>query len=127
MRCARSGIAAAFDDHPNRLRAAHRAGLAQFQPQVHDVELAQHNMDIGIPFVVSKYNGVTPHPTGLVDYGAYHGTFQDVRLALRYNLMSGSVVSLTPFAGTIVPSHAYEFFAPSLYNFNSSLSIYLDT
>ena len=64
-------------------------------------------IDVGIPFVVSKYAGDFPHETSLDDE-TYHGTFQDFRVALRYNLVTGPLV-VTPFVGSIVPSHAYEY------------------
>lgn len=76
-------------------------------------------ISFGIPWVAAKYVGPGPHP--LVDlsgasprfYGAtplddgtYHGTFQDVRFDVRYNLTKKGMV-LTPFVGTSAPSHAY--------------------
>ncbi len=68
-------------------------------------------LDVAIPFVVSRYTGTRPHPTALDD-GSFHGTFADVRFAVRYNLMRGGAV-ITPYLGTIVPSHNYEFYAHS--------------
>jgi len=54
---------------------------------------------IGIPFVEAKYKGPTPHksPTNpLIDYGAYHGGFQDFNINLRYNIRRRPLV-ITPF------------------------------
>jgi hypothetical protein len=68
-------------------------------------------IDVAIPYVVSKYSGARPHPSNL-DNGAYHGTFQDFRLAFRYNVLSGPL-TITPFAGAIIPSHHYQYFAHS--------------
>jgi len=80
---------------------------------------------IGIPWVASKYNGLLPHPLASdvlagvsparpnpIDDGTYHSTFQDFRFDVRYNITRKAVV-LTPFVGSIVPSHDYTYFAHS--------------
>ena len=70
---------------------------------------------IGIPFVEAKYKGPTPHknPTNpLIDYGAYHGGFQDFNINLRYNIRRRPLV-ITPFFTAIIPSHNYQYFAHS--------------
>jgi len=69
------------------------------------------SIDFGTPYVASKYVGSLPH-SPLLDDGAYHGTMQDVRLALRYQLVSGRS-AVTPFVAATVPSHSYEYFAHS--------------
>jgi len=66
-------------------------------------------VDVAIPLVTSKYTGTRPHPTAL-DNGSFHSTFSDFRVSLRYNLMRGGAV-ITPYIGTVVPSHDYEFYA----------------
>jgi len=66
-------------------------------------------VDVSLPYIASKYNGPQPHPTKLDD-GTYHGTLQDFRFAVRYNLRAGSF-AVTPYVGSIVPSHSYEFYA----------------
>jgi hypothetical protein len=68
-------------------------------------------LDVALPFFLTKYNGTRPHPTGL-DNGRSHGSFQDFRFALRYNVATGPLV-VTPFVGTIMPSNDYEYFAHS--------------
>ncbi len=85
-------------------------------------------VSFGIPWVMSKYTatGVVdvdrhilslPHPQPLynavnpLDDGAYHGTFQDFRFNVRYNLVKQRGLALTPFVGSVVPSHGYETFA----------------
>ena len=68
-------------------------------------------VDVSIPFVSSRYTGTRPHPTALDD-GRYHSTFTDLRFSMRYNLVRGGAV-ITPYIGTIVPSHDYEFYAHS--------------
>jgi hypothetical protein len=71
---------------------------------------------VGIPWVASKYTGAFPHPladlTGVtpLDDGGYHQTFQDFRFDVRYNVTKKGLV-LTPFIGSIVPSHDYTYFA----------------
>jgi len=77
---------------------------------------------VGLPLVAAKYSGVSPHP--LVDLsgptprfganplydGSYHPTLQDLRFSVRYNLTKKNFW-LTPFVGSVVPSHNYEYFA----------------
>jgi hypothetical protein len=73
-------------------------------------------VDVALPFVISNYSGDYPHPMPLgpptLDDGRYHGTFQDVRLAVRYNLVGGRT-AVTPFVGSFMPSHGYEYLAHS--------------
>jgi hypothetical protein len=76
-----------------------------------------------IPVVASKYTGnnispfAAPHPQPLypgvnpLDDGSYHAEWQDFRFGLRYNLLKRRGFALTPFVGSIVPSHGYEIFA----------------
>jgi hypothetical protein len=76
-------------------------------------------VSFGVPWVSAKYVGAAPHPnadvsgptpvffgTAKLDDGNYHGTWQDVRFDVRYNLTTKHVV-LTPFVGTLMPSHNY--------------------
>ena len=82
-------------------------------------------LSLGIPFVENRYYCVpsapcTPHPgyvdnsghfvPGYTDNGLYHGTFQDYRIGLDYQLLTGDF-SLAPFAAAIIPSHSYVYFA----------------
>jgi hypothetical protein len=66
-------------------------------------------VDVAFPFVASKYEGPVPHPNTNVDDGSYHGSFTDVRLAVRYNLTTKGAV-FTPYIGTVTPSHNYPFY-----------------
>jgi hypothetical protein len=66
-------------------------------------------VDVALPFVTSRYTGTKPHPTP-IDDGNFHSAFADFRFALRYNLARGGAV-ITPYVGSIIPSHNYEFFA----------------
>jgi len=74
-------------------------------------------VSFGIPWVASRYDGVNPHPlanlTGVqpLDDGAYHNTFQDFRFDVRYNVVKAKGLAVTPFIGSIVPSHDYTTFA----------------
>lgn len=70
-------------------------------------------VSIGLPLVISRYQGVNPHQPDnpdRLDDGDWHATFQDVRFAVRYNVIRGAA-AVTPFIGTSVPSHAYEYWA----------------
>jgi hypothetical protein len=65
-------------------------------------------LDADIAHVSSRYLGhVGPVPHGPVDTGSYHPTFQDARIAVRYNVYNGPVV-VTPFVGLVIPTHHYE-------------------
>jgi hypothetical protein len=68
---------------------------------------------LGVPFVRSRYSGTFPHPTSQDD-GEAHSGVQDVRFGVRYKLFEGPV-TITPFVGTNVPSHGYEYFAHAAY------------
>jgi hypothetical protein len=74
-------------------------------------------ISFGVPWVAAKYNGPIPHPLSLtdptpnaIDDGTYHSTFQDLRFDVRYNVAKRGAV-LTPFIGTVMPSHDYTYFA----------------
>jgi len=68
-------------------------------------------VSIALPYVASKYDGPYPHQA-LEATPAYHSTFQDFRFDFRYNISREGFV-LTPFVGTILPSHGYTYFAHS--------------
>lgn len=72
-------------------------------------------LSVALPYVDSKYYGPQPHEadTGQPveqDDGRYHGTFADWGLAVRYRLVEGEV-TVMPFAGGVIPSHAYAYYA----------------
>jgi len=67
------------------------------------------SLDFAAPYVSSKYAGPSPHPGSNIDNGSYHGTFADVRFAVRYNVTRRGVV-FTPYVGTTTPSHDYIFY-----------------
>src|SRR3989442_11880340 len=71
---------------------------------------------VGLPFVASKYEGVFPHE-GLPghrneDDGQWHGTFQDLRVEVRFRASTGSLV-VTPLLAFSTPTCSYEYFAHS--------------
>lgn len=76
-------------------------------------------ISFAIPWVSANYVGAGPHPladlsggtpvfygTTPLDDGTYHGTWQDIRFDVRYNLTKKGLV-LTPFIGSSAPSHDY--------------------
>ena len=71
-----------------------------------------------VPYVAARYDGALPNVLpGLepVDDGTYHGTFTDLRLDLRYNLLREPAM-VTPFVSSIIPTRDYATFgqaAPS--------------
>jgi len=65
-------------------------------------------IDADVAHVSSKFEGfVEPVPHGPADTGAYHPTFQDARIALRYNVLNRSFV-VTPYIAVAFPTHDYE-------------------
>jgi hypothetical protein len=68
---------------------------------------------LAAPFIRSRYTGTFPHPTA-EDNGQPHSGFQNLRFSVRYNIVDGPV-TITPFVGTNVPSHSYEYFAHAAY------------
>jgi hypothetical protein len=79
--------------------------------------------NVGIPLVLSKYTGnsnspyAIPHPLPLypdvnpLDDGSYHAVWQDIRFGVRYNIVKKRGFAVTPFVGSLVPSHGYDVFA----------------
>ena len=67
-------------------------------------------LNVSIPFVTSIYHGGNPHRIGGVvltpDDGQYHGVFQDFRINLGYQALSGTV-AIAPFLTVVIPSHDY--------------------
>jgi hypothetical protein len=69
---------------------------------------------LGLPFIEGRYSGSQPHllvrgqPDTAVelDNGKYHGSLQDFRFDIRYNV-SRSKLMVTPFFMAIIPSHDY--------------------
>ena len=71
-------------------------------------------LSLGVPLADNKYyctpeGPCTPHPFSNVDDGSYHGTLQDFRIGLDYQLLRGGL-SLAPFVSVVIPSHSYVFF-----------------
>ncbi|HVG56394.1 MAG TPA: hypothetical protein VM846_18285 [Vicinamibacterales bacterium] len=67
-------------------------------------------VNVGLPIVAARYRGSFPHRPVTLDDGAWHTNTQDFRFGVRYNVLDGPVV-ITPFAGSSLPSHDYEYFA----------------
>jgi hypothetical protein len=65
-----------------------------------------------LPYIGSRYEGDFPHrvmgtgPTQEWDNGDYHGTFQDFRISVRYNVVRRPFF-VTPSFELIIPSHHY--------------------
>jgi hypothetical protein len=70
-------------------------------------------VNLTAPFIRTRYSGKAPHPT-TQDDGQAHSAFQDLRFGMRYNLTDGAV-TITPFVGTNMPTHSYEYFAHAAY------------
>jgi hypothetical protein len=69
-------------------------------------------VNASLPYIWSRYEGSAPHHvmgTGPVqewDNGEYHGTFQDFRVGVRYNV-TRRPLAITPSVEVIIPSHHY--------------------
>jgi hypothetical protein len=67
-------------------------------------------LGLGVPVVNVKYLGPEEPfnlPDNVLDDGTYHGTLQDFRLELRYNVLLRPV-ALTPMVAAVIPSHSYD-------------------
>ena len=68
---------------------------------------------MGLPFVISKYDGRSPHPLVAgrenLDDGSWHNTFQDVLLEARFRATTGSL-AITPSIALLVPSSDYPYY-----------------
>jgi hypothetical protein len=71
---------------------------------------------LNIPFVVSKYQGPSPHPprpgAKAIDDGTWNSAFQDFRAEVRFRATTGSL-AVTPMVALVVPSHSYEYLGHS--------------
>ena len=87
------------------------------QALIWDVEFGVSDrlaVNVSLPFIAARYRGPFTifshsHAGGDgsdIDDGTYHGAFQDFRLAVRFNVLSGPI-AITPFVEAIVPSHRY--------------------
>jgi hypothetical protein len=67
---------------------------------------------LALPVVSSKFvsAGTPPHPT-IQDDGQYHTTATDLRFDVRYNVFNRRNLVITPFVGSVTPSHKYQYFA----------------
>ena len=72
-------------------------------------------VNANIPFVLSKFTSTPGRMLNAhdleakLDDGSYHGTFQDFRAGVRYNIVPAPV-EFTPFFELVLPTHAYETF-----------------
>ena len=66
-------------------------------------------LSLSVPYTASVYRGTKPHPS-VLDNGTYHGTLQDIRFDVRYNVVRSNI-AITPFAAVLAPSHDYQYFA----------------
>jgi hypothetical protein len=103
---------------PDGKKPSTPAGRDRFRSHVlmSDVEFGLTDriaLGFSLPFIATQYDGDVPHLLGVhgqpttVDDGTYHGTFQDFRLGVRFNVRARPLV-ITPFAEAIIPSHHYE-------------------
>jgi hypothetical protein len=79
-------------------------------------------VSIGLPLVATRYDGTQPHTLNgaivAVDNGAWHASAQDVRIDFKYNVtrnLGHSGIVLTPFIGSITPSHSYDYYGHGAY------------
>ena len=64
-------------------------------------------VEAGVVWLATKWTGPAHEQHGPVDTGSYHTAFQDLRVALRYQLTTG-VVAIAPFVAIKLPTHDYE-------------------
>lgn len=104
----------------NHFLPAHRVDVGHIDSNIALFDLTYGVTDrmavtVGIPLVVSRYQGAFPHQAanpGAPDNTGWNSTFSDFRFNVRYNLARGPV-AVTPYVGTLVPSHGYDYVAHS--------------
>jgi hypothetical protein len=103
---------------PDGKRPSTAAGRDQFRSHVlmSDVEFGLTDriaLSFSLPFIATRYDGEVPHLLGVhgqpstMDDGTYHGSFQDFRFGVRFNVRARPLM-ITTFAEGIIPSHHYE-------------------
>jgi hypothetical protein len=87
-------------------------------------------VSVAVPWLNTRYTGPRPHPAdplnpgggpNRLDDGTWHSTLQDFRFDVRYNVtrnLGNRGVVLTPFVGSIVPSHDYAYFSHAAFGRN---------
>ena len=77
---------------------------------------------MSLPILSTRYDGLSPHPLpdfsgpNPIDDGSWHTTSQDFNFNFRYNAtrnLFNSGIVLTPYIGSVVPSHDYPYFVHS--------------
>ncbi len=98
-------------DHVDYTGKKFDAGAIQTHSQVISLEYGLTEkiaLDADIIHVTSRYLGpITQPPHGPPDTGFYYPTFQDLRVAVRYNVLRKPLV-VTPVVGVVIPTHDYE-------------------
>lgn len=69
-------------------------------------------VDLAVPLVTSRYRGGGGHPGTNIDDGTFRSTVTDFRMSVRYNISRKGMV-FTPYIGTVVPSHGYQYYGHS--------------
>jgi hypothetical protein len=64
-------------------------------------------IEAGVVWLATKWTGPEHERHGPLDTGSYHATFQDLRVALRYQLTGGEI-GIAPFLAITLPTHDYE-------------------
>ena len=64
-------------------------------------------LEAGVVWLATKWTGPEHERHGPLDTGIYHATFQDLRVAVRYELGRGET-GITPFLAVNLPTHDYE-------------------
>jgi hypothetical protein len=107
-----------FDDHGNDLKTPAGNTWGDMTWNSGDTALGYGITDrlavrVGLPFVVSKYEGTFAHPLlaghQKQDDGEWHSTFGDVSAEVRFKATKGALV-VTPFLAYLGPSHSYEYY-----------------
>ncbi len=65
------------------------------------------SIDAKIAVVAAKHTGAD-RLHGPLDTGSYHGSVQDTRFALAFQVPTNSPFAIAPYIGVIIPTHDYE-------------------
>jgi hypothetical protein len=98
------------DAHLNRTGRHDRLGTEAFHAVSFEGTYGVRDrlaLEGSVVWEATRWTGPINLRHGPIDTGLYHGAFQDLRIAARYQLVNGRTAIAT-FAGVVLPTHSYE-------------------
>lgn len=98
------------DTHLNRIGRHDRLGTEAFHVVSIEGSYGLRErlaIEGSVLWTATRWTGPVALRHGPIDTGLFHGAFQDLRVAARYQVTNGRT-AVTTFAGVVLPTHAYE-------------------